>query len=252
MEHEFLRCNLRNQLVQTPKYKFIFFDCDYIGQHIKKDGFWEPHFDEVIKLIDEGSTVIDIGANFGYNTVLMAKKTGSTGKILAYEPQRLMFQQLNANCVLNDIFNCHAYNLAVSNESDQELEMESISYEHACVNIGALSVGSGGEKVKTIRIDDLNLEKLDFVKIDAQGYEPFILEGAKKTLLKFLPDIFIEIEEIYLQRFGKKTDDVYEILDSYGYKIYKIQNDWPFDYVCSVKSNVEQLNLPLYRMVKSI
>lgn len=242
---------MRHQLIKTPKHNFVFFDCDYIGRHIKRDGFWEPHFNEVINLIDEGSTIIDIGANFGYNTVLMAKKTGPTGKVLAYEPQRLMFQQLNANCVINDILNCHCYNLAVSNESNQELEMETINYADDCVNIGGLSIGTGGEKVKTLAIDDLNLDKLDFVKIDAQGYEPFILEGARKTLLNFLPDIFIEIEDEYLEKFNKNTSDVYEFLDSCGYKIYNIKNDWPFDYICTVKSKVEMLNLPLYRMIKS-
>lgn len=241
-----------NQIIAKTRYhQLVFYEFDYIGQHILRDGVWEPHFDEVIKLIGDGSCVVDIGANFGYNSVLMAKKTGPNGKLYAFEPQRLMFQQLNANIVLNDIQNAYTYNFALSNESGKVLTMEPIKYDQSSVNIGALSIGSGGEPVKTTKLDDLELGNINFIKLDAQGYEKFILQGAEKTIKKWMPTIFIEIEEHHLQKFSVSTDEIYELMSSFGYQIYKINNDWPYDHICTVDPRVENLNLPLFKMMKN-
>ena len=241
-----------NQVIAKTRYhQFVFYEFDYIGQHILKDGVWEPHFNEVITLIDEGSAVVDIGANFGYNSVLMAKKAGPSGRLYAFEPHRLMFQQLNANLVLNDLQNGFTFNYALSNKSNEELNMEPINYKNQCVNIGALSIGSGGESIKTMALDDLKLPKIDFIKLDAQGYEKHIIEGAQETIKSYMPTLFIEIEEHYLKKFGISTDEIYDLVSSFGYQIYKIQNDWPFDHICSVDSKVENLKLPLLRLIKN-
>jgi len=246
-----LKLLIKQIIARSRQNQFVFYEFDYIGQHILRDGVWEPHFDEVIKLIGAGSCLVDIGANFGYNSVLMAKKTGLNGKLFAFEPQRLLFQQLNANLVLNDIQNAYTYNLALGNESGQVLTMEPIDYQQACVNLGALSIGSGGETIKTTKLDDLEIGRIDFIKLDAQGYEKFIMQGAENTLKKYMPTIFIEIEEHYLQKFGVTTDEIYELMSSFGYQIYKIQNDWPYDHICSVDPRVEHLNLPIFKMIKN-
>lgn len=236
----------QTKIINNGRHSFLCFPNDFIARKIIREGCWEPHFHETTNLVKPNSTVLDIGANFGYNSIVMADRVGQQGKILCFEPQRLMFQQLNANIALNNIFNCYTYNLALSNEVNQTLHME-IGDE---TNIGATCIGSGGEQIKTTTIDELNLDKLDFIKMDAQGYEPFILEGGTSTIQKFMPDIFIEIEPPHLDKFDKKIDDVYEILDSFGYKIYKINNEWPFDHICTTGDEVEKLNLPLMRMVK--
>lgn len=243
---------MKQALAISSNHKFVFYECDYIGQHILRDGVWEPHFNEVIKLIDDGSVVVDIGANFGYNSVLMAKKAGPQGKLYSFEPQRLMFQQLNANIVLNDIQNAYTYNIALGNESNKVLSMETIDLNKECVNIGALSIGSGGEQIRSTKLDDFDLQKVDFLKIDAQGYEKFILEGAEKTIRKSMPTIFIEIEGHHLVKFGVTTDEIYDRLSSFGYQIYKINNDWPYDHICSVNNKVEMLKLPLFKMIKPV
>jgi len=206
---------------------------------------------ETFRFPEIGTQTLDIGANFGYNSVLMAKKTGLNGKLFAFEPQRLLFQQLNANLVLNDIQNAYTYNLALGNESGQVLTMEPIDYQQACVNLGALSIGSGGETIKTTKLDDLEIGRIDFIKLDAQGYEKFIMQGAENTIKKYMPTIFIEIEEHHLQKFGVTTDEIYELISSFGYQIYKIQNDWPYDHICSVDPRVEHLNLPIFKMIKN-
>lgn len=113
----------------------------------------------------------------------------------------------------------------------------------------------GGENVKTIKIDDLNLTRLDFIKLDIQGYEIFAIEGGILTILKYKPDIFIEIEDFQLQKFGKTPEDVISLLKYLGYHIYRMNYNQPFlyrnyDHICTIKNieQVEKLNLPLIKI----
>jgi len=220
--------------------KFFIFPNDGIGGHLLSGRLWEPHFREIIKLINQGDYVIDCGANFGYNTIMMAKQLNGTGKILAYEPQKLIYQQLNANLFLNDVYNVESYRLALSNVSDGIVNMSPIDYEQDWVNIGDLSVGDGGEEVKTIKLDDLEIPRLDFIKMDVQGYEPFVLEGSRKIIEKYKPYIFIEIEPHQLVKFNKTPTDIINGLKDLGYRMFLIENEWPYDYICTM-SNVDKL-----------
>jgi FkbM family methyltransferase len=225
------------EIIGVNDLKFIVFPNDAITQHIKSGRKWEPHFEILIDiLIKNGDYVMDCGANFGYNSVLMAKKIGLEGKIFSFEPQNIIFQQLNGNLILNNIFNSSTYKNILSNKSNEKLELNIVDLTSDWVNIGDTSVGIGGEQVLTISIDDINLNKLDFIKIDVQGYEYFVLDGAKNTILKNQPDIFIEIEEHLIKKFNITEEMIYDKLKFLGYNIYKIQNDYPCDHICTIKN----------------
>jgi FkbM family methyltransferase len=239
-----------SEIINVKNFKFIVFPNDAITQHIKSGRDWEPHFEILINnLIKKGDCVIDCGANFGYNSVLMGKIIGNYGKLISFEPQNIIYQQLNGNLILNNIFNSITYKNIVSNQSNKILELDSIDLSSSWVNIGDISVGSGGEKTSTITIDDLNLVKLDFIKIDVQGFEYFVLDGASKSINEFSPDIFIEIEEHLIEKFNITKNMIYDKLKFLGYNIYKINNDYPCDYICTIKnidiveSLYSQLNL---------
>jgi FkbM family methyltransferase len=226
-----------SEIINVKNFKFIVFPNDAITNHIKSGRDWEPHFEILItNLIKKGDCVIDCGANFGYNSVLMGSIIGNSGKLISIEPQNLIYQQLNGNLILNNIFNSFTYKNIVGDVSDTILELNPVNLSSSWVNIGDTSVGVGGEKINTISIDDLNLDNLNFIKLDVQGFEYFVLNGASKTISKFFPDIFIEIENHLIEKFGVTSDMIYNKLKSFGYSVYKIQNDYPCDHICTIKN----------------
>src|SRR4051812_46112945 len=100
-----------NQLAKGHKGYYLYNIHDiYVGQAIEKYGEYgglEAEFLE--QLCGPGDVVIEVGANIGAHTVGIAKRVGPTGYVLAFEPQRLVFQNLCANIALNSLTNvgCH-------------------------------------------------------------------------------------------------------------------------------------------------
>lgn len=224
-----------SEIFKNPDGEFIIFPNDAIAQHIKRGTPWEPHFKTVIEyFISPGDTVIDCGANFGYNAVLMGKKLNNQGLLLAFEPQRIIYQQLNGNLILNNIFNVLTYQVALGDGSQSQTTMRPVNYEESWVNIGDTSIGEGGEEINVYKLDDFELEKVDFIKIDVQGYELFTLEGAKELLISHQPNLFIEIEPHQLIKFGVTEKQLVEYIKSFGYRMFKINNEYPCDHICTI------------------
>jgi FkbM family methyltransferase len=228
---------------------FIIFPNDAIAQHIKKGQRWEDHFSKVVReFVKPGDTVLDCGANFGYNSVVLGKRLDNQGLLVAFEPQRIIYQQLNGNLILNNIFNAITYNAAIG-AVNSTVTMRHVDYNQPWVNIGDTSVGEGGEEVAVIKLDDLELEAANFMKVDVQGYELFLLQGAETVLKTYQPDLFIEIEPHQLEKFNTAPDQIITYLKDLGYSIYRINNEYPCDHICTIKNldKVEALKqaLPL-------
>lgn len=223
---------LATEIVNSPDGTFMILSGDLLGGHIKRGDPWEPHFTKLVKAtVAEGAQVIDVGANFGLNTVVLAHAVGPSGVVVAIEPLRVIFQQLCGNCFLNGLPNVLTLNAAVGATSGI-VEMNPVNYFAENWNFGDNQVGKGGERVQMITLDSLGLSQVSFVKIDAQGSELEILQGARQTIFTARPVIFIEIEESQLQNRGSSGQQVIECLKSLGYLLIHIQNDYPVDYVC--------------------
>jgi len=222
--------------------RFILFPNDAIAQHLKSGKPWEPHFKTVIQhLVKEGDTVIDCGANFGYNAVVMGKQIGPTGKLFAFEPQRIINQQLSGNLISNNIYNAYVVHAALGNV-EGITTMSPVPYDKEWVNIGDTSIGEGGDAVKVITLDMIDSQP-NFIKMDVQGYELFALQGGEQTLKKHSPDIFIEIEEHQLAKFDVTKDQLVDYIKSLGYRIFRIDNEYPCDHICTINNidKIEQL-----------
>jgi FkbM family methyltransferase len=221
---------------------FIVFPNDAIAQHLISGKPWEPHFKTVVQhLVKEGDTVIDCGANFGYNSVIMGKQIGDTGKLFAFEPQRIVNQQLNGNLILNNIYNATVIHAALGNKQGLTT-MSPVPYDRDWVNIGDTSVGEGGDEVQVVTLDMIDSQP-NFIKMDVQGYELFALQGGEQTLKNHTPDIFIEIEEHQLAKFDITKEQLVDYIKSFGYRMFRIDNEYPCDHICTVNSidKVEQL-----------
>jgi FkbM family methyltransferase len=223
---------MATEIVKSSEGTFMILSGDLLGGHIKRGDPWEPHFTRIVKsTVHEGAQVIDVGANFGLNTIVLAQAVGPTGVVVAVEPLRVIFQQLCGNCFLNGLPNVLTLNAAVGAEPGIT-EMNPVNYFAENWNFGDNQVGKGGERVQRITLDSLGLTQVSFIKIDAQGSELEILQGARQTIFTARPVIFIEIEEEQLQKRGATGQQVIDTLKALGYLLIHIRNEYPVDYVC--------------------
>jgi len=158
------------------------------------------------EIIEPGMICLDIGANMGYYTLLLAKLIGDKGKVFAFEPMN-SFERLKTNVSLNNFNNIILEKKAVSDVSKSN---ENVNFKsHYRVNSEDIKKK---EIVDCVSIDDYifinNINKIDFIKIDVDGFESKVIYGAKETIKKFKPIIFIEIG--YFENQPKK--DIYKLI----------------------------------------
>jgi FkbM family methyltransferase len=166
-----------------------------------------------------GSNVVDIGANNGQITVEFANLVGDNGKVFSFEPQRIIYYQLCGNVFFNGLDNVHCFNVALG-DNEGFISIEKPNYfDKGPVNFGNIHVGveENYELVQLHKLDSYNIENISIIKIDVQGYEKRVLLGAKETIMKNRPIIYIEIEEDQLQNYGEDENSVVNLLNDYGY-----------------------------------
>ena len=181
-----------------------------------------------------GTTVIDIGANFGFHTLEFSELVGESGKVHSFEPQKFVFYQLCGNLLLNGCDNVIPHNVALGDVSKVVMMERPDYYSEGKINIGDTHVGlqNAQDRVAEKRLDDYHINNVSVIKIDVQGFEPFVLDGARETILRNKPVIFIEVEPGQLQLYGFTPSDILDRLTALGYT-YRKPVDQPshYDYV---------------------
>jgi FkbM family methyltransferase len=179
------------------------------------------------KLLTPGMVFMDVGANEGFYSVFASRRVGETGSVWAFEPSRREMERLTANVGLNGLANVRPFCVALADE-DGDAELLIASDEHSGHNtLGHFVYESGldrREPVRLRRLDSLvqesTLERLDFLKIDAEGAEMRVLAGAGDALRKFRPFILLEMNDPSLKAQGSSRDKVIRHLESQDYRLY--------------------------------
>ena len=193
-------------------------------------------------LVDvENPVIIDVGANIGTYTTWVARWFANKGgKVYAFEPQREVFQMLCANMAINNIFNVYAYECGISDE-EKYIDIDVVDYD-TIGSFAAFSLTHDPKryqntnkkqhiKVTTIDkfVEEQQLEKVDYIKIDAEGLDLEVLCGAHNTISKFKPDLYIEYLNLGSSKDEDTSDEGYEKLDKIlkemGYNTVKIHHD---------------------------
>lgn len=165
----------------------------YIGRSLDRYGeFSEGEMEVMRQVVRPGQLVLDVGANIGTHTVVLARIVGDGGSVLAFEPQRRIFQILCANVALNALGNVHTHHAAVGRQPGS-ITVPRLDLSAAC-NFGGLSLqgAARGEPVPVMTIDGLNLPACHFMKIDVEGMEGEVLAGAERTICKYRPVLYLE------------------------------------------------------------
>ena len=174
---------------------------------------------KAIDLCSKFGTVIDGGAHIGSWSVYLANEFDN---VLSFEPLKANYDCLVENT--KDLPNVKAYMKALG---DKEGRMSM----HDPVNPGNSGAGwlMDGDDFELITVDSLNLEELDFLKLDVEGYEPHAIAGALETIKKFHPVILVEQKQI-TARFGLPVNAAGQDIEALGYRLAaKMNNDYIYD-----------------------
>lgn len=199
----------------------------YVDQCIIKSGVFEEHSTRIVKrLIKEGNTVLDVGANIGYYSVMFSKLVGEKGKVFAFEPTKFFGNVLRMNLDANGCTNVETFKHGLSSKT-QKLMIQ-IGDSSATLHVPGKRTLRAEEVVELKTLDNFveehNLQNIDFIKIDIDGHEPAFLEGAWKTLERYEPTILMEINHLNYLEAGYTAWDFYDHLKKKNYKIYSEDN----------------------------
>ena len=209
--------NSFNKLIKARHGTLLYNKNDiYIGKSIEKYGEFSyleaKIFEQICKA---GDVVIEVGANIGAHTLYLSKLVGN-GYVFAFEPQRLVFQNLCANLALNSISNVFAYQEAVSNENGTIIIPECNFKENN--NFGGINIENtkNGTTVNRQKLDNFlnKIDRLKLLKIDVEGMEILVIKGAKELIKKFRPIIYIENDR------QEHSKNLIELIWSMDYKMY--------------------------------
>lgn len=165
--------------------------------HVILDAVWEPTFSRVVlREVKSGMRTLDIGAHVGWHTLLMCRQVGPAGRVYAFEPSPMAFSLLVANVQINAyhrIAECSSQ--ALSDAADVMTLMEPVTEAGPWTSGSTLSKKTASDwaqnkgatsfterTVAAVRLDDLAIGEVDFVKIDTDGSEDRVWQGGRKTL----------------------------------------------------------------------
>lgn len=172
---------------------------------------------ELDEYFPENATILDVGANIGNHSLYWCSKK-SAKKVYAFEPIQNTFSILKKNVEINGLEDkISLFNMGVGEKSTQgKIKV------FRTANIGSTSIEeseSGDLKIVALdELEELKDMKIDFIKIDVEGFEIFALKGALQLIQKNRPDIFIET-------FASNYAEVDQILKNAGYTQVKAFDD---------------------------
>ncbi|BCX14784.1 MAG: hypothetical protein KatS3mg088_467 [Patescibacteria group bacterium] len=188
--------------------------------------YWEMNF--LLDNLNELSTFIDVGANIGVYTLLAASKI-KKGKIFSFEIDPRALKNLYENIRLNDLGNrVEVIEKVVSDKNGYESFVFSKESEVSHI-LTDEKENKNISKIASIKLDDFidsrKIRFVDFLKIDVEGAEYKVLKGLSKTLKgKRVGMILFELNS-NLTRYGAGSNDVFNLLSGFGYKVYSFLNN---------------------------
>lgn len=206
-----------------------------VARALVEGGIYEPQeiglLREVIKRLPPGCVLLDIGANIGVHALEFARASAHKGGVVhAFEAQRIVYYMLAGNVALNSLENVYCNHCAVGG-APGELALPRIDYG-VPTSFGSLELGEGqqreaigqnpdwqgsSEKVAVVSVDSLRLPRADLLKIDVEGMEMQVLEGARDTIARHKPVICIEF-------FKSDANALKAWLQTAGYRLYLLNH----------------------------
>ncbi len=218
---------------QTKEGWWVISGDTHIGKWVKENqrlDFDQNSLPFILPHLKPGDFVIDAGANIGAYSWAFLNKVGPSGKVLCYEPNPIAYDCLYRN--LGNKPGCFPMPFFLSNK---QAEYQIVNENK---NFGMAYGKKSDNGILSKSIDELNLEKLNFLKIDVEGMELEVLQGGIETISKHSPVMFIEINETTLERNNSSKEKIFKFLDKLKYSYKNIYPGQPmtgtqFDIICT-------------------
>lgn len=201
--------------VRCPGGKIYLNLREAISERAKFIGYYEYQKTKLFKkIVKPGMTILDIGTNKGYFTLLSAKKMDDEGKILSFEPHPENCYWIKKSISANGYKSIKLFQIALFNKNGEVRLFEgSKSGHHSLVRNKDL----GSITVQMKKLDDVlaeqKISKVDLIKIDVEGAENQVLGGANKLLAQQSPKLIIDIHDIDRKK-------LFRTLEKFGFKIF--------------------------------
>lgn len=222
---------------KKKNFKFYLFDNCRLCEYFKSGYLWEPHVIETFdKYLNSKSVCIDAGAHIGYHTIYMST---IAQQVHSFECNNKTYEKLRKNIESNKINNVNLYKYGLTDKKTNDIYLAFFNQS----NTGASSLSNNPIKppnyfeplkkkqsVNMMTIDDLNLHKLDFIKIDVEGYERKVIDGGMKTIRKYKPLILMEIWENHqgVTSLEHTLNLFHDLLDDYYIERLQLTCDYLF------------------------
>ena len=181
----------------------------------------------IVSLLKKPRTIIDIGANIGWWSISLSK-TYPASKIYSFEPMPETIKYLRKNLAVNKVRNVRDYEVALSNKASIEIFNYYPGFPAASSFGDTQKLKAKKVKVRLLTLDLFAFADVDFIKINAEGMELFVLKGARQTIANDHPVIFCEMMRKYCAKFNYHPNDIIKFLAELNYKCYTINNE-PFN-----------------------
>jgi len=207
------------------------------GDDIFIKNTFELMFQFMIKNITKDSICVDIGANIGIATIYMARLARF---VYSIEPQKIIYQFLNENVILNNLLNIQTYNVAAFSDN-VDFDLVPTSEQDGWVgenfNIDEYNNGNYSNvysmgsirlkptingKMKGVKLDDLIDGEINFIKADAEGGDIDALIGFSKKIEKYHPIIVAEYGEESARVYNRSINDYISFANNFGYKLERL------------------------------
>jgi len=205
---------------------------DDLGEHLLFGRFENEELAFVRRFLKPGMVVLDIGAHQGLYTLLASKQVGRAGRVFAFEPSPRERRALRWHLILNRCLNVAVQPFAVARD-DGEADLYVVQGSQTGCNslrppdvVGATSMAS----VRTISLDSWmrreNVSRVDFIKLDVEGAELEVLEGATRLLeWRPRPVALVEVQDVRTAPWGYRAGEILRLLEAKGYTWLELSAD---------------------------
>jgi FkbM family methyltransferase len=200
---------------------------DALGRALGRLGVYDLAVSETLwRLSDAGETVVDVGANVGYTTAVVAGRLGRSGRVLCLEPHPEIFQELrhNVTCWRERLpgigFKC--LEAAVSDTTGKLIlgERPDFKYNRGVASLEISDPTGKGRcfEVSAVRLDDpqVGIETIHLLKVDVEGHESRVFEGARQLLKSR------RVRDVIFEEHNEYPTAASNLLEASGYQLYRI------------------------------
>lgn len=198
---------------------------DFVAMAIKRgEVFDKPVMDIITASVKPGTSVLDIGANYGQMSVLLSRLHDGSCTVYSFEAQKMVFDILEKNLAANQCSNVKPYYNAVYDRNGETMifpEPDLVRFS-SYGSYGIDPQGTSGIPVTSVTIDSIDFKQpVSFMKVDIQGSDLFALRGAEQTIRKYRMPVIFEYEEGFQEEFGTSFQDYVNFVHQIGYKFVK-------------------------------